>query len=207
MRKTEGKRRISNCAERYLKNECLQIFADMADMFRWIIHFWGSRPIPGAWTATRRFITASSVAIRSWTKRMMWMDPRKRSISIVFQQAMVEIQNFSKYVKANMKGYVTNVGMWQWQQPKKDVEKIDQLTKKFYEFSKKKSLVSQQYWVLVSVQPPQWAGHLYPTGTVRKPWGCLETPHPNYRPCRPQWSGIKSAKLPANTTRKNRISS
>ena len=99
MRKTEGKRRISNCAERYLKNECLQIFADMADMFRWIIHFWGSRPIPGAWTATRRFITASSVAIRSWTKRMMWMDPRKRSISIVFQQAMVEIQNFSKYAQ------------------------------------------------------------------------------------------------------------
>ena len=137
MRKTEGKRRISNCAERYLKNECLQIFADMADMFRWIIHFWGSRPIPGAWTATRRFITASSVAIRSWTKRMMWMDPRERSISIVFQQAMVEIQNFLKYVKANMKGYVTNVGMWQWQQPKKDVEKIDQLTKKFYEFLKK----------------------------------------------------------------------
>ena len=71
----------------------------------------------------------------------------------------------------------------------------------------KNRLISQQFWVLVSVQPPQWAGHPYPTGTVRKPWGCLETPHPSYRPCRPQWSGIKSAKLPANTTRKNRISS
>ena len=201
MRKTEGKRRSSNCAEKYLQNECSHMFADMSDMFRWIIHFWGSRPIPGAWTATKRFITASSVAIRSWTKRMMWMDPRERSISIVFQQAMVEIQNFSKYVKAYECWYVTVTAT------QKGRGKNRPTDQEILWVLEKNRLISQQFWVLVSVQPPQWAGHPYPTGTVRKPWGCLETPHPSYRPCRPQWSGIKSAKLPANTTRKNRISS
>ena len=167
------KKKFQLCREIPQEWMFLHMFDDMSDMFRWIIHFWGSRPMPGAWTATKRFITASSVAIRSWTKRMMWMDPRERSISIVFQQAMVEIQNDQEI-------------LW---------------------VLEKNRLISQQFWVLVSVQPPQWAGHPYPTGTVRKPWGCLETPHPSYRPCRPQWSGIKSAKLPANTTRKNRISS
>ena len=55
MRKTEGKRRSSNCAEKYLQNECSHMFADMSDMFRWIIHFLRITAHPGSMNGHQAF--------------------------------------------------------------------------------------------------------------------------------------------------------